>query len=515
MHGIGIENEVFVVSNVPQRMRLLSSNSGDIQSFFAFPEDGLFRSLMNALSELKDVFTMDVERDTCDGKQVIELITKKWKNRKIHEYVRDLVTARQSIEFALNSKVIPSILYSITQVLQQPSIDKQTRKMYESMSKHIRQMFDQRTELFDRGCGHIQYMTNSQKSKTEGIIYTGSYHINVTLPHNKSISDEDFQIMHLRVAMMLQWIEPLLLSVIGTPSPLAPLSGGAHTSLSIRLQDEGLAMLLGRDLMMNDFASVRFSFPNDFGRFRFSKRYFHEMFTKYERHLPKWIKMMSADTKPKNFTEAHSKIVQKRSYMGLMYIGTDFRKDQEKGKRFGFEFRMLDNFSPEHLEDVLRLLIHTFDHGLSAFDVDDIANNAFQHSGLNQFIFNSVVTGWATKVPRSYSQALSRIFQVQIPNNSTADVVLGKICDRLFQMYNNKGYCSTKMMQPSMYADAPRIPNINRTMWEMFFQNRFPDVAEELTVTTVFSLKELKNKFPSRDFSMDESRLKAYWSSRH
>lgn len=505
MHGIGIENELLVLSEIKEQGKLLETNTGQVDVWTTLPET-FFSYVFELLSEYENVVPMKILLDYA-GRRAIELVTKRWKNRKLHEYISDLTLSKQAVTFLLNSKVIPFLIERIKNEIHATKDRKQKSRIRGTLK--MLQMFDHnKTMLFNEGSGVLL----RYPMQGFGISYTGSYHLNWTLPHSRSIDDENFKSMHLKAAMALQWLEPLLVSLLGSPSPLAPMSGGQHTSLSVRLQDESLAMVLGRNLVDRDVSPDRGSMDDMFRQdviFQFTPRHFRSIYNAYDKGIPKWMKMMTSDKKEDiaKRTEAHRKIVQNRSYWGLLFVGTDFRRDSSKGPRFGFEFRVFDNFDSSYLHDIMRLMIYVFDHGVLTMNPSDSKHNAFISNGANKHVFESISTGWATKVNATYIRELSRIFDVKLTGSSTTDVIVNELSLALFHRYHGKGVFSTRMLDASMYATAPVIPNVNREMWEKYFAQRFPDLIHSMKSN--FSMTAIAKRFPGIDVSLEESRLRA------
>jgi hypothetical protein len=308
--------------------------------------------------------------------------------------------------------------------------------------------------------------------------------------------------------MSLQWIEPLLASLLGSPSPLAALSKGEHTCLSVRMEKESLAMVLGRDLTRS-FSGSRDGMNAVSDTFMHDRNHFLNLFKKFDAELPLWFKMMASEHQ----LAARRKIVSTRSmYGGIAYIGTDFRRNAQKGSRFGFEFRMLDNFPTELLEDVLRLMVYVFDHAIARFpETPSKQNNAFHSKGANQFVFDSVAHGWNTQVSESYRRDLKRVFAVDIPKGATADVAMEHLSTSLFERYKHASF-SREMLDTGLYDKAPIVVNVNRSMWERSFETRFPDVAKYLATHQKFDLKKLTLQFPERAEAIvfDARKLMAY-----
>lgn len=69
--------------------------------------------------------------------------------------------------------------------------------------------------------------------------YTGSYHVTLTLPHAPSMSADAFIAMHRRMANLFQWVEPLLIGILGTPDPSCPGQGRRYPRGSMRINRFG------------------------------------------------------------------------------------------------------------------------------------------------------------------------------------------------------------------------------------------------------------------------------------
>ena len=78
--------------------------------------------------------------------------------------------------------------------------------------------------------------------------YNGSYHITLTLPHKKSISNKKFIEMHQNFANCVQWIEPLLLTSFFTGDLRAVGSSKKYTRGSFRVMMIGWGNFAGSDL---------------------------------------------------------------------------------------------------------------------------------------------------------------------------------------------------------------------------------------------------------------------------
>jgi hypothetical protein len=160
----------------------------------------------------------------------------------------------------------------------------------------------------------------------------GTYHINMTLPTklnpDGSIANpEEFRAQHANAIRAIQWIEPLLIALYGTPDILHCLNpayaGGSQRLAMSRYIGVGTydtqTMEKGKLLDTYDYTSQA------------GGNYFTELHTN------------SPYTPPKT-------------------IGYDF--NYNKFTKHGIEFRVLDYFPEEHLEHIVNLLLLACQHSL-------------------------------------------------------------------------------------------------------------------------------------------------------
>lgn len=524
MHGIGIENEVVLLSESGIPVQIHDSNTGQYNAKLEFTDD-MFNAVVNKLN--KFVFPMQIDTDNA-GRPALELITLKWKNRKLHEYISDLLTTKLLLRNALNDVIIPDIFHVLNGKINDPRVSKQDRTFAKKYIGVLKKYFlDGKTRLTDWGTDVIfskepPLATKNSPAKFD-CYYTGSYHINITLPHTRNTSDSYFQMMHVKAAMLIQWVEPLLVSLLGSPSPKAPLSYGNHTSLSIRMSNESLAMVLGRNLAQRMFSKTRYGLDEQQEEFQLTPKYFEDMYNRFQEALPLWFRMiLSANSKSANVTPAHrylSKI--RKTFNGLIFIGTDFRRNSSKGEKFGFEFRLLDNFPSEHVHDVIRLLLYICDHSVENFP-DDMSQlnmskyNAFLNTSVNKYMFDAISGGWTTTVNATYYKSLQQLFDFddgkidkvdRIPSN-----VLNRISSSLYNRYEKGGPYTKHMLTPSMYTAEPIVPNVNYTMWSKYFAVRFPDIEQYLLQNGMEQLKSRFNHIVSAEaIDFDAKKLKFYY----
>ena len=431
----------------------------------------------------KGKYLMDIMLDYAGNERmVLELVTRDFRSRQLFEYVQDLIETRKVFMNDFNFMVMPYDHHK-------------TRAVWPLT-----------------GADYLVY--KKDKSSVDVPRYLGSYHINITLPHPQAVSDKEFKQMHIEAAMALQWIEPLLMASYGCPSPASVLDGHMVTEMSVRHSEEPLAMALAKDLMKG-FASDRKAVESSIGPNKQHKRLRRGMrpidrdvfvvsdpdrydptseadrkraLTLLGKEIklqadqyPMWLKSIfrSAASSPmalRHFIRTRYGSVQ----YGLPLIGTDFRRDPEKGGRFGFEFRMMDYFPADYLVDVLRLFFYVMD--ASAEWTGGKECDAFLDPVVHEQYVSVILEGWNTHVLPAFRKAISKAFQINLSSAATdCFALLKEVSNALYAKFGRgKGYYSRFVDKDDhgIYHDKPpEILNINKASWEVFFQNGYPDLA--------------------------------------
>ena len=439
----------------------------------------------------KGRYPMNVMLDYAgNDRMVFELITREFKSRQLYELVDELIETRKTFMDDFNFMVMP--------------YDKNKTRAVWPLT----------------GADYLVFKRD--KRAVDIPRYLGSFHINITLPHPKDIKDEDFQQMHIDAAMSLQWIEPLLMASYGCPSPASVLDGHMVTEMSVRHSEEPLAMALAKDLLKG-FAEDRKAVESKSSGYYLNKavkrnmRSFNrdtfevddpdlydptdeadrkralELLEKEIKlqadQYPPWLKSIfrSAASSPlalRHFIRTRYGSVQ----YGLPIIGTDFRQDPEKGKRFGFEFRLMDYFPADYLLDVLRLMFYVMDAS-AEWKSHTKECDAFDNPAVHQQYIAVILEGWNAKVIPDYKKSL---YQALGLSNSVSETVNGlssdcfellkQLSEHLWNRFGHgKGLYSRfvdKDIDGQYFSSPPNILNINKASWEVFFQNGYPELAK-------------------------------------
>jgi hypothetical protein len=316
--------------------------------------------------------------------------------------------------------------------------------------------------------------------------YTGSLHVNVTLPvgaGNVSTAAA-FADAHRLAAMALQWLEPLLVTVLGAPHPFRPLRPAVFAAISFRHANEGLAGLASNDLTqgvsakrwivdgLQSDAAVDPEASAVVGDAERRVRYVVGRAKDAARGLvqtegvPSWIRNMMT----RGDTTAAAFVAEKYAECPCKpFVGSDFRNEtRQRTGRFGFEFRTLDRVPLDALPDVLRFLFYAFDASATpaaAAFLATPAGNAARSSAFDGFMLGAAKAGGSAPVTKAYAAGLSRLFGATLKPETPATDALASISARLFAAHGGGrgrySACFDIDAKGGRYGAAPVLPDLN------------------------------------------------------
>ena len=183
--------------------------------------------------------------------------------------------------------------------------------------------------------------------KPSRIEYLGSYHITMTLPHLKNISQKKFIKEHQNFANQLQWLEPLLLSSFFSCDQRCIGTKSKRVKGSFRVMMIGWGNFAGSDLRKLD---------KGIGRYSNIKSYWRKglTFTDLNKLEPCYKPSPSA-VREKGLSSLSSNF---RTFGSTDPNRPDHR---ESGAPMtvpnGIEFRIFDHFDDNYLEDLCKLMV--------------------------------------------------------------------------------------------------------------------------------------------------------------
>lgn len=242
-----------------------------------------------------------------------------------------------------------------------------------------------------------------------------TYHINITLPTKlgKSgtiLNQEQFKAQHANAMRAIQWIEPLLICLYGTPDILHTLDP-AYSAGSQRLT-------LSRYIGLGTYDTSKMEKGKLLDTFK------HGPDNSY-------------------FTNMHTG----SPYKPPETIGYDF--NYNKFKNHGIEVRIFDWFPEEHLESVMNLLVLLCQHSLH-HDVEDPR----ECSVWMDFCAKSIRQGSSASVTSAVYLKLSEVFTFSTAScwpfyfDKSPATILDKVAGYLYKKYRSDTLCAK--MSPNM-----------------------------------------------------------------
>jgi hypothetical protein len=219
--------------------------------------------------------------------------------------------------------------------------------------------------------GFAKFQTNLENV---AICNNGTYHINLTLPtklvKGEIASPEEFKARHANAIRAIQWIEPLLVGLYGTPDILHILNpsyaGGSQRLAMSRYIGLGTydTLTMEKGKLLDTFA-----------------------YKKY--------------TKDNYFTKLHVK----SPYNPPQTIGYDV--NYNKFKKHGIELRIFDYFPEEYLESVMNLLVLVCEKSTQVEIPDPKDNASWVH-----LCMQAVKQGSCAGVKNEFYTELYRVFSI-------------------------------------------------------------------------------------------------------
>jgi hypothetical protein len=529
MWGFGLEHEYLIripLSDVypgDSSSNQISSKSGKYGSYtrqaFWVPEEIPF-FLYNFVTERDKIeIPMKLVVDYTSF-QCVELVTKNPVSRTIGELVGELSSSLETVESTVYSKKFRDFTEKTVKRMKRTAKARRTNNkewddIYNQTLKAVNYLHDSvsivKKNKFDpmglfRKSGpepvsplpslrfpygsDVAFSRVHENKQINYPVYTGSIHVNVTLPHdpNESVTDNsEFMIRHLRAAAALQWVQPLMIVVLGSPDPFHSIDKTLFSALSFRHRQENNTGMVSSNLYDKGFVKHRtiYNFrdmiepdENDKLVDIHSKYHMHDIgHMKLESNViePMWMRSM----KNNKATEANSFVSKSYECPSLPFMGTDFRRDtKSRSGLFGFEFRSLDTIPVENLACVLRFIWYVFDSSINLPKRKSVLSspeyNAFESNSFSKFLISASKLGSKAAITKEYSDSLTKVFRLDsdiLNGSDNAFEAINKLSDVLYKKFGKgKGNYSRYVDFPDgdkkYYTNVPFIPDINSAALE-------------------------------------------------
>jgi hypothetical protein len=279
----------------------------------------------------------------------------------------------------------------------------------------------------DYNYGFVKYQSNLNNL---AVCNNGTYHLNITLPtklnsKNEICNEEQFKNIHSNAVRAIQWIEPLLIALYGTPDILhlldSDFSGG-----SLRLM---LSRYIGLGTYDTD-KMIKGKLLNDIN-YKLDKNHYFNLLHLHSNYNP-------PDT-----------------------IGYDF--NYNKFKKHGIELRIFDFFPEEYLEDIFNLLLLVCQFSYYK-DIEDPRNNLLWQD----LTINCIKKGSSCVISKNMINKICDIFNVEITSSNIFGV-LQELADYLYNKHFEDEIC--KKMSPNM--EPIKLINYNQIVKNKFLYDVF------------------------------------------
>jgi len=216
--------------------------------------------------------------------------------------------------------------------------------------------------------GFAKFQTNLNNI---AVCNNGTYHINITLPTqlnpDKTIKNpEKFKNIHSNAIRAIQWFEPFLIALYGSPDIL-------HI-LNEKYAGGSLRLMLSRYIGLGTYNSNEMSKGKMLNDFNY-----------------------------KNKNHYFEKLHEKSPYNPPETIGYDF--NYNKFVKHGIELRIFDYFPEEYLEDIMNFLILLCDFSIHADFPDPVLDEDW-----NKFVINILKEGSKAKLPIVLKNKINQLF---------------------------------------------------------------------------------------------------------
>lgn len=307
------------------------------------------------------------------------------------------------------------------------------------------------------------FVKESPSSQSKGILtsdYNGSYHLNITLPFLESETEKQFLERHRAAMLVIQWVEPLIVSCLGQPDPYS--YGDPREVFS-----EGSLRIMTN--LHSSMATQQLDSATD----ALDQMTAGGILRRQPSELPTWV--------APNYRKIIYSIL--KGYQEPARTGSDFRR-APKRKNFGFEYRITDHIPADQLQELLRLLILLSDHSYKLLQDERLPWSPKQDPQFTSVAVKVLQEGHNAKITEKELQVFSHALQIDLepqensrykrrfkPKAYSACTTLKTLVDSLWKLYGNDGVYSRHIGKDALgrpFKKKPRIRNMNHEAFEFY-----------------------------------------------
>ena len=386
--GIGIENESYLMfeNKIKVTKDFIQNNHNkerySINYFANYKKDNLKNALNNLPDEIEVPIYLNAYlfQNTDFNGEPKKIYSKK--NEDNPKF------SGQSIDDALQKNSFIKFLFEKNMIYDGDTIEFVTNDFYKTnvvsvidelrfiksnFIKEVNKFVDEKCILNDKivypdyNYGFVKYLTNMNNI---GICNNATYHINITLPtkvfRNRIINMKEFNNVHSNAIRAIQWLEPFLLALYGTPDILSSLDE-SYSKGSLRL-------MLSRYIGLGTYDTKKMKIGKQLNDFDYSHNYFKELH-------------------------------QDSPYNPPDKIGYDI--NFHKFKNHGIELRIFDYFPEDYLEDIMNFIIL-----LCAYSQCEYVENPLDNDEWINFTKDCIKNGSKAKVNSNLYNKLKEMFEI-------------------------------------------------------------------------------------------------------
>ena len=358
--------------------------------------------------------------------------------------------------------------------------------------------------------------------------YNGSYHITLTLPHKKSISNKKFIEMHRDFANCVQWIEPLLLTAFFTGDLKAVASSKKYTRGSYRVMMIGWGNFAGSDLRRLDKGIGRYANIDTYWRKGLKFQNLSKLSPCYTPSAPAIREGECNDlvtklcTTKKNkkpldeiscsqfINENKPKLISKQlkdkcpnknliCTVCSSSLSSDFRTfgeingEKKSGapmiKSNGLELRIFDHFPSNKLFDLCRIILMTAINS----NINKPKSYCYENKAWIKAMHKIMKDGWKAKLDDDYLKELRNQFNIKLNTKSkNAFNIFEVLVKDIFK--NTKNHEWNDLLFNKRYSKVPELPRVNREAWNYSFSIKLNRNPKYIKILNNFINEIPKNK---------------------
>jgi hypothetical protein len=306
--------------------------------------------------------------------------------------------------------------------------------------------------------------------------YNGSYHITMTLPHKKSITNKKFIKIHQNFCNQLQWLEPLLLTAYFSGDEYAPGSLDERVRGSFRVMIIGWGNLAGTDVRLLEKGIGRYAKTPTYWRTGLEFKDVNKLKPCYKpspmAKKENAITSLSSDFRTFGSTDP-SRPMHRESGIGMT-------------KPNGIEFRIFDHFSDKYITHLLMLISLVAENSR----VTETKGYVYENKIWIKELHNIMKNGYKAQISKKYVDLLRSKLGLKI---NTSSIIAIDIFKQIYKELWDKNIDGdwTKIFHSLNVPEYDTIvfPEVNKKAWQFAFMvklNNNPKLLDKFNMLSKY-----------------------------